>query len=179
MKWTETRIATALTRLPLSRHPGFSWSHNQEGYREYVFGARAGPAYSIGFLLHELAHAIEFGPENFEQRCHPTGFIFHVPTVWVYDRYCVEPTTNQGTQRECRTVGIQYLLERCLGRKAAIGSIIDGQLDSFRFLADSHFAQPEQCKQWTLEAIDTYSITDILTRLEGWLDLTQQRLSQP
>lgn len=64
---TQRRILDAcrgrLARLPIAGHPALRFDPWLEGYRNYLFGARAGPRISVLTLFHELGHASQFGPE--------------------------------------------------------------------------------------------------------------------
>lgn len=65
----ERVIRERLARLPVGNHPALLWRAKLEGYRDYVFGAKAGPTVEVVNLFHELGHAAEFGAENFATRC--------------------------------------------------------------------------------------------------------------
>lgn len=66
---SSTRLLEAfrgrLAKLPIANHPALHFCPGLEGYKAYTFGGRAGPSLHISHLLHELAHAAEFGPEGF------------------------------------------------------------------------------------------------------------------
>src|SRR3546814_7579787 len=65
-----------LARVSLMAHPGFQYKVNQEGYSNYTFGGRVGTSFEFSALCHDLAHAVEFGPDLFTERCSPSsGFV--------------------------------------------------------------------------------------------------------
>ena len=65
-----TRLVEArLQRLgAISRHPAFRVKMSKEGYSNFIFGAAAGPAAKLSNVLHDMAHAAEFGPDAYTRR---------------------------------------------------------------------------------------------------------------
>src|SRR5690606_19726332 len=110
-------FAAWIARLPVGRHPAMFFSPEMEGYIDYCFGGRAGPDIGISHLCHELAHAAEFGPDTFKYRAYMGSFRFKMRKIFVIDRYCIEPDTNQATLREIRTFAHQLNLMRLMGFK--------------------------------------------------------------
>ncbi len=68
-----------------------------------LIGDRAGPECNIRNLVHELGHFVEID----DARTSLPGWGLRVPHVWIYDRYCVEPTTMSMIERELRTIAYQ------------------------------------------------------------------------
>jgi hypothetical protein len=76
-----------------------------------VIGAKAGPEIHEINILHEMSHFVEID----EDRMGNNGWGLKVPSKWVYDRMCVEPTTLQITQREIRVMAYQSHLVEYVG----------------------------------------------------------------
>lgn len=174
-----------LMRLPVARHPALFFNPWAEGYRNYAFGGAAGPSVHASNMFHELAHAAQLGPDMFRTRATDTGFHFKVPQRFIFDRYCCEPKTGQATHRELQTFAYQLHLMRAAGYK----------IDDDRFMADSaklmrfmhdwyhiHGDDDEGRAHWCREQIATHyagsRCSEVVDRLEGWLDATQRRLDR-
>lgn len=67
-------------------------------------GDRAGPEIDVSHLIHEMCHFVEID----DVRMREPGWGLKVPRVWVFDRYCIEPTTIQMTERELRVMAYQF-----------------------------------------------------------------------
>src|SRR3546814_15954280 len=112
-----------LARVSLMAHPGFQYKVNQEGYSNYTFGGRVGTSFEFSALCHDLAHAVEFGPDLFTERCSPSGgFVLHVREIEIMGNMYAEPQTGQASERECRAFGIETRLydrseERRVGKE--------------------------------------------------------------
>lgn len=107
-----TRIERAISRVGWLTQPGFRWDFS-EGYRDGVFGARAGPEVAFEHLAHEIAHAIELVLCGETRRLGLFGYNLRVKSYLVVAgvRYH-EPRTTQPSERECRASGIQmHILE--------------------------------------------------------------------
>lgn len=92
-------------------------------------GGRAGPQRRLSNLCHEMAHFVEID----DDRCHEWGWGLRVPEVFIYDRMCANPVTNQATMRECRVAAYQLNLMRYLGARGAAPEIL---VRPFSFLPD-------------------------------------------
>jgi len=105
-----------------------------------IIGNRAGPitmptAFSIKNLCHEMGHMVEINDER--MRVH--GWGLRNPEVWVYDRYCVEPRTNQITNRELRVCAYQAELLKYLGVKYSVSDLVG----ALQWVADTTFVPLE------------------------------------
>jgi hypothetical protein len=177
--------AARLARLPVGNHPAFMFNPWLEGYRDYVFGGRAGPAICVRNVFHELAHAAEFGPELFRTRATADGFRFKVPRRYIYDRFCDVPRTGQGTMRELRTFAFQLHLMQAAELKVHSLAFSDHSAYIMRLMHDWYHipgedeeARKEWCRLQILEAYESVKQAEVLGRLEGWLDNTRKRLNR-
>lgn len=180
------RVLTAcrarLARLPVARHPALRIQPGQEGYRNYLFGARAGPAVEVSSLFHELAHAAQFGPEVFRHRASEYGFRFKVPQRFIYDRYCTEPKTSQATDRELQTFAYQLHLMQAAGIKRSEKAFFEESARIMRWMHDWYWvpgADEDERAQHCARQVELHysrlDPKDAVARLEGWLDATARR----
>lgn len=176
-----------LGKLGVLSHPGFRYSRKLEGYRDYTFGCIAGPSEpDLNNLAHELAHAAQFGPEAFRYRATQRGFHFKIRRIWVYDRYCVEPRTNQGIVRELETFAYQAHLLEAGGIKLhkrkflmdAAHLMVSYMPDWYNIPGDN----ADERKAWCIAQVEQYyaglSQEVALERLNGWLNCTAKRLKR-
>jgi hypothetical protein len=175
-------ILRRLVQLGIVDHPGLYYSL-EEGYRQYAFGAKAGPSCSVENLFHELGHAAEFGPDLFRSRCRVGSFHFKVPYVYVLGKRCAEPTTSQMTQREIRVVAHQFHLMQLAGMTRTVRAYARDQSNTLDFVPDyCHLGEKEERHavrmQMIMERIDAYRASDCLDRLVGWLDATVERMKR-
>lgn len=177
----ESISKTLSTNFELNNHPGFLWKHATQGYKDFTFGARSGPAHSISALAHELAHAIEFGAKSFEYRAKPYGrFNFQVPSIWVIDRYCCEPQTGQITEREARTFGIELrLLELILNEEVHKESYFDYCCSVKQYLPDYYFysKKDEEFLAIVRSSYEKFTKEVCLKELKRWFEKTHLTLS--
>lgn len=112
----------------------FQYSIDVEGVKNFVFGARAGPTSNAFNLAHEMAHVIQLSPKELETKMINGSLRFDAPSVWVFNRYCCEPTTDKMSRRELETFVIQWFI---LGQPNLQDylEVIDGL---FSFLPDSY-----------------------------------------
>jgi hypothetical protein len=75
-----------------------------------LLGMRAAGEYSVGSLLHEMAHLIEID----DDRCHLFGWGLRTRKVTFRGRTYSEPLTFQCSERELRTMAIQKVLSKHL-----------------------------------------------------------------
>lgn len=174
-----------LARLPVSKHPALLFNPWVEGYKDYTFGGKAGPSIQTVNIFHELAHAAQFGGESFRTRASFGRFVFKVKRRFVYDRYCVESQTSQGTERELDTFAHQMHLMEAAG----IAVHRDRQSEYFasimKYMHDWYMVPGEKDEDrlaWMqnriLTKFDELSRAEVMDKLEGWLDKTQKRLNR-
>ena len=189
----ETRCLNAfnarLRRIPRAgSHPALRCNPRLEGYFGHVFGGRAGPSIQISNTFHELGHAVDFGADQFNQRAPDGEFVFRLNEIFVYDRICVEPTTYQGIERECRTIAYQIHLMESTGKRVNLSNTILYWAKCLEWLPD-WYNIPHQSNnindrrldriQWCCDRIvqEYQSVTQdwCIDRLVEWLDcvLTQ------
>lgn len=171
-----------LARLPMAKHPALRILPWQEGYRNYLFGARSGPSVQVSSLFHELGHAAQFGVGMFRTRATEQGFYFKVPQIFVYDRYCVGPKTGQATARELETFAYQLHLMRVAGCKQTDAEFFEYCGRLMRFMHDwwhipgeSDEERATYCSQQIATYYAQIDRKDALARLEAWLDATSRR----
>lgn len=167
--------------LPFVSHPGFKWDAALEGYQEWTFGGRAGPSIDFFNLCHELAHAAEFGYEQFEHRAKESGWSFRLPYVWVVDRHCVEPMTSQCTMREIRTLGRQLHIMRMAGCKiradafAEYGAnLCDWLPDWYTIAGKTKEDRQAWCKAAIIEEFNSITQEQVLQDVVKWLGRTHK-----
>lgn len=181
---TISAFKARLSRLPVARHPAMRFNPWVEGYRQYLFGGRAGPSISIRSLFHELAHAAQFqgqGADAFSKRAVHGTFRFHTPTAYICGHLCDEPTTNQATLRELDTFAHQLLLMRAAGLKVDEEEFFLSSGKLMRFMSDwwhvpggSEPARAQWCAERIPEYVAKLSTAEVLARLEAWLDDTRK-----
>lgn len=179
-------MAARLSRLPMARHPAMRIAPRREGYRAYAFGGKAGPDMSVDNVFHELAHAVEFGPDEFKKRASAFGFLFRNRRVEVLGQLYVEPLTWQSTQREIRTMAIQLHLLRSAGSRISEDFFAREHLRSMQYMTDWYNVpgktEEKRFEAMTKEFFRAYGLLNqdmVLHRLELWLDRTRQRLKRP
>ena len=172
-----------LSRLPIARHPGLLFSLCTEGYTDYTFGARTGPYYSSVNLFHELAHASQFGPEEFRARATANGYMFKVRRIWVHDRYCTEPKTMQMTARELDTFAHQLHLMRLARYKVSDTQFFNYSAHLMRLMDDwwhvpggNEKARATWCAREIATRYERITTQEVVDKLEAWLDRTHKRL---
>jgi hypothetical protein len=163
-----------LARLSFSRHPAFSYKVRQEGYKDFVFGARMGPSAGFGGLAHDMGHAVDFGPENFDTRCTRYGFEFHVPQVEIMGEYYPECVTGQASERECRAFGIEWKFLEAAGVYVDENIFLAHVCGSLGFMPDwiAYHQKPEEVRALLHAGRDRFTMAEICDRMVGWLDQT-------
>lgn len=174
-----------VSKLGILAHPGFRYNRELQGYRDYTFGCVAGPSEpDLYNLAHELGHAAQFGPEAFRYRATQTGFHFKTRRIWVYDRYCLEPRTNQGILRELETFAYQAHLLEAGGVKLNMPNFLKDAAHLMVSYMPDWYNIPggnnEERQAWCVAKIEQF-YTGVnqgvaLARLNGWLDCTAKRL---
>lgn len=171
-----------LSRLPVARHPALRFLPGLEGYKNYLFGARAGPSVNVDNLLHELAHAAQFGPLNFRTRCTESGFLFKMRLTTFQGHTYAEMQTTKAIDRELETFAFQLHFRHLVGyredeqaycRRAAAALVympdwlnVPGSCDEKR---------TAYCVKKIEDAYSRIDEKDAASALEGWLDATYRR----
>ena len=173
-------VQAYLQRLGVLGHPGFRMNLSLEGYRDYTFGARSGPAIGLDGIAHEMAHAVEFGPEAFEHRCAAHGFVFHTPTVEVMGRLYEQFHTAQASKREIRTFAIERRLLEMAGLKVSENAFLQQVCSVLAFMPDwiEFHERPDLVAEQLAQAREVFTEQVVRQRLFGWLDKTAERLQQ-
>lgn len=155
-------------------HPAFQWSTEIQGYRNFTFGACAGPSCGFGNLAHELAHAVEFGAKNFDTRAPDGYFIFHVPSVEIAGVVCREPSTNQASLRECRVGGIEKRILREAGYHIDDALFAQYYCELIKYLPDWYCMEPSMVAPTIEQSYAEWPIERIRSELSAWFDKTHQ-----
>lgn len=178
----QAALLARLERFSFRNHPALRVSPDLEGYRDFSFGGRAGPDCDFSHLAHELAHAAEFGPEQFRERGRFGRFNFHVHQVRVLGQMYDEPHTPQATQRECRTAGLQWMLLEMSGRKVHAGHYLESFVSTMDFMPDwvhswGSVRREDAIRKLVLDTRESCRQGELIGRIEGWLDLNRQELA--
>jgi hypothetical protein len=186
---TSTVLATfgeALQRLPFGKHPALRIRAGEE-YRGYCFGTATARLLNIQALCHELAHAVEFGPEQFDIRAKPHGYGFRFPVrqLEVGGRLYNDPRTGECSAREAQTVAIQLHLQEALGRRYRKDRVVLSHVRSFDHLPDwiqyggggDNRRRHRRLASLATRFYEEWTKPEIFDRLEGWLDRTRERLA--
>lgn len=164
-----------LERLPFYDHPAFLYSFSDEGYYNCKFGAVAGPAASVQYIAHELAHCVEFGSSSFRKRFRGGTLVFK------RGQYLINKNTEfedwlfnkpVAMLRECRTVGIEaHILEMMYKRinilvhfkefAAALWSLPDWYL---------HPKDNKEIVKLMFESYEKHNKKQICNEIVTWLD---------
>lgn len=157
-----------------SGHPGFNASDNVEGYQDYTFGMKTGCAVLVGAVIHDLAHVVEFGPENFRKNCRYGGLWFKIPkpacvSAGFYPIY--EFLKDTATMRECRTMGIEYSLSQSLGFNVCIlDDFIEESIDTLKYMPDQYNQDKDKMRDIITQYTEVYTIEQINERITAWFD---------
>ena len=163
-------IQDRIDRISILKHPGFRWDFDQAAFEHYTFGCRltgvgSNDYQSVEPLTHELAHAVEFGPDVFDRRSEGGSFRFDIPKTELpaqfWNQYnmgvVVDPQTSAMTERECATVGIQFHLLAMMGYRISKTAYVNHFANVFLdFMPDSYMCRKQQ-KDWIESAICGYS----------------------
>lgn len=163
------------SRFPFFAHPAFRFETYLMGYKNYTFGAIAGDL-GIEHLCHEIAHAAEFGPENFHYRAKQYGY--HFKTVLEEG---MDPVTAQSTQRECRTFGIEMKLMEIIDAPFDEQDFLTFAASALDFMQDQNetwngMERKDAIQKLILDTRESWTHQEIIDRVEGWLDQTRRRL---
>jgi hypothetical protein len=174
-----------LSRLRVANHPALFFNPWIEGYRDYAFGGLSGPVVETSSLFHELGHAAQFGVKLFRTRASDRGFRFKMPMRFIYDRMCVEPTSNQATLRELDTFAHQLHLMRKAGFKVSDKHFMAYSARLMRHMADwwhvpggDEDARAAYCQTWLEKRYAQLTVSEVEDKLEAWLDATHRRLQR-
>ncbi len=178
----ERVIRERLARLPVGKHPALRWRAKQEGYRDYVFGAKAGPKVDVQNIFHELGHAAEFGAENFATRCVEGSFYFKNRWIEVLGQRYVEHRSAQPTIREIRAIGYQIHFMELAGCKmhrpllaSSIGSALQYMTDWWHVPGEGDAERKANIVLAIMDFSEKIQPQEATDRLEGWLDATTRR----
>lgn len=176
----QLEIEQRLPCFPFGNHPAFAYDVAIAGYSNYTFGAASGPGASFEAMCHELAHAADFGPAEFEDRCTPFGFVFRWPSIVIGGREHTWCTTGQMSAREIRVFGIEWKLREAAGVVLDVPVFFTSVRKIVGLQADWQFYEdePELVNQLLQQAYDRFTLPEIFGRLTGWLDLTAARLQK-
>ena len=181
-----------LKKLPWNDHPAFMTDPTIEGYRDYKFGARAGPETDGWNCMHEMAHAVQFRANNFRSRVKNGSFVFKKPgAFWSMGHYCYEPTSTRGTMRELETFAIQFkMIEFVLGKQDVreyvkhITRLISWLPDHYNLYKSTLINGNERktsmlniSQKHLMEFYDKWSFEMIAEEMNRWLDKTQKHIA--
>lgn len=140
-----SRLEKALPNV--TNHKGFRFKLGAVGYRDLTFGTRFifPQKDNLGALFHEIAHAIEFGGQSFEERSSKSrGFHFHTPLVYFAGYSYNDCKTHQATDRELRTWAIEIALLKKAGVKKSIYKMALERAETIKYMND--YANAAYCK---------------------------------
>lgn len=123
-------------------HQGFKLNYGGYSYKDYSFGTKVTviAKHELNTVFHEIAHAIEFGAENFEERTNNSGgFLFRVPTSYLCGNFYADHQTMNATKRELRTWAIQIALLKASGVKKSKATLAKELVSSMVFMSDAGF----------------------------------------
>lgn len=186
-KFTEERatkvVKGRLAKLSFGSHPALRVRADLEGFRDYTFGMRAGPSICPRQVFHELAHAAQFGPEEFSKRCSKGGFVFkryHQISI-SGQRYC-HPLSIKAIHRELETFAFELHLLRAVDYKVTAEQFFKESARLMQYMPDwflvpgkTDAAKTEFCVKKIRGYFKSQDSSTVLDRLEGWLDLMTKR----
>lgn len=181
---SERVVEGRLAKLPFAGHPALRVRADLEGFKDYTFGMRAGPSISPRQVFHELAHAAQFGPAEFSKRCTKGGFVFkRYHQIQVMGERCSHPLTVKAIQRELETFAYELHLLRAVGYRVSEEQFFYESANLMKYMPDwflvpgkSDEHKSEFCKKAIKAYFNQLDSKTVLTRLEGWLNLTAKRL---
>lgn len=173
---SKEQIVDLVSTLPFSKVPGFYWSGALQGYSDYTFGARIYQYQQFYFLCHEMAHAIEFGPNHYASSGFSGAFRFKTNTFWLIDRYVTEQSTFQASLREARTAGIQARLMEMAGFTVDLNAIERDAFGLTSYMPDWFLAEDnrELFKKHFFSAYKLFTPTVINFRMTEWLKRSER-----
>lgn len=174
-----------LSRLPVARHPALRFLPGLEGYKNYLFGARTGPTVAVDNLLHELAHAAQFGPQHFITRCSESGFLFKMKSTEFHGCVFVDMQTTKAIERELQTFALQLHLRHIVGYRGNEEDYCRRAADMMVYMPDwlniPGSSDEDRIVYCAKKIEEYYAQTDekeTVSALEGWLDATIRRWKQ-
>jgi len=180
----ERTIMARLARLPFSSHPALKVNLRQEAYANYTFGARSGPSVDFDGLCHELAHAAQFDPEEFDERCTPAGR-FHLPVaqILIGEQHVEGPVTAGCTLRECEVFAIQYHLLKYTGRRIDFDRYTKEVVQLCSWLPDWWMlggteGRKDEIPRHLGRYVKAWTAQRAFDRITLWLDRTQARFAR-
>lgn len=184
----EARVA--ILKTPFGDHPALFFDPRIEGYRNYVFGMRAGPVSELSNLAHELAHAAEFGVDLFQYRCYQGQFSFRIKPLKSmyaagrYHHYRDDPRSMQSTFRELRTAAIQMHVLEMMGDTPGeewafdFARAMDFMPDWFHVPGEDAAERRVFCSELIQLLYHDFDKPSIVRELVGWLDKTQKKVGK-
>lgn len=158
-------------------HPGFLWDFQLEGYKNHVFGSRNGKVSTLSGLCHELAHAVEFGVNQFESRASPHGWEFSMPYMRFMGHKIYRPKSPQASYREGRVVAIeQRMCEILTGQVLGAEYCANRAFSMVENLPDFHLIE-SQAQAFKFKVMDEYLAFDwcqTIHSLNAWFEKTYQ-----
>lgn len=160
-------------------HPGFKYSFQIEGYKNFTFGAATGPTISLDNLFHEMGHAIDFvlNGDDLERRVSGGKFNFDLNLREINGQFYETVETNQCTLRECRATAIQMKLMHMVGFKTDLHFMAETYSKLTVWLPDWYLVEggnQEQridwCKNYILKLYHEYEEQILLNAFKTWLD---------
>lgn len=169
-------ISSLVQTLPFSTHSGFLWGYKRQGYHDYTFGARILTTHHFYFLCHEIAHAIEFGPELYAKNGYCGAFRFKTNTFWLINQSVTEQKTFQASLREARATAIQARLMEMAGFDVVLSDIEADAFELTQYMPDWYYADKnrEQFKQAFFSSYEKHTPDVINQRMIGWLTRSER-----
>jgi hypothetical protein len=128
-----------------------------------------------------MAHAVEFGANQFRKRVMSGQFVFHLPRQLILGHPVCEPRTPQATLRECRVGGIQKRLLRAAGYRIDDEAFIQRYLQTMSYMPDAcclSGVRGEKRMRKTLEqSYRAWPMERVNAEMQCWLDKTKKRLT--
>lgn len=178
-----------LKRLPWFNHIAFKIDPKIEGYKNFVFGGRAGPDIGNGMnVLHEMSHAIQFGANCFKSRTENGSFVFKQKgSKYLFGQYIYEPTTNNCSLRELETFAIQlHIYEYLFGEMSELDykNYVYDISNIMKYLPDvfemyrSFEPNIELTHKYLIEFYKKWDMKKIEKSMNSWLKNTQIELNK-
>lgn len=189
---SKEEIQSFVEQLPFANTDGFEWNYGQSGTKNFTFGTRSGPVNTVSALMHELAHAVEFGARQFKYRTseYDGTFVFSTPSRWCFDRFVCEPQTGEMTAREARAFAIEAHLLQYLGilkSEQDLEGFFEYVAEVAEFMPDWYFYMKDDGKEKLLKILrethSAWTIDQIFSELNRWFlcvrrERLKERLSQ-
>lgn len=166
-----------MNSLPFVSHPGFHFNPEIVGYQNHTFGAKVGGEISLENFLHEVGHAIDFGPENFRYRSTFGKFRFKIRRSYSRHGAFEDFRKCTATLREIRAIVWQRIIAEELALPVDGKSMMRSFLDSLMWMPDelqvpgtSYIEKRNWRFQKAEEYLHSFDRRQALPRFVGWLD---------